>query len=191
LYLQIYFFSKACREEATVVGANVPAMERSPAEDQSLVLRDFLPYLLNRAGIKTGQSFAQDLQAFGLTLTDWRILIALSQADNQRLLELAEIVVTDVSTLSRQVAALQRAGLILRKRDRNDGRALRLALSAKARHLLLRTIPIARMHERVAVRGISDADLATLRRCTSIIYHNLQAFDAEADQDRVETALGI
>jgi DNA-binding MarR family transcriptional regulator len=165
-------------------------MERSAAESHKLILLDFLPYLLNRAGIKTGQSFAQDLQAFGLTLTDWRILIALSQAENQRLLELAEIVVTDVSTLSRQVAALQRAGLILRKRDRNDGRALRLALSAKARHLLLRTIPIARMHERIAVRGINDEDLATLRRCASIIYHNLEAFDDEADRSRVEAALG-
>ena len=159
-------------------------MECGSAEEQKLVLLDFLPYLINRAGIKTGQSFAQDLQTFGLTLTDWRILIALSQADNQRLLELAEIVVTDVSTLSRQVVALQRAGLILRKRDRNDGRALRLALSAKARNLLLRIIPIARMHQHVAVRGINDQDLATLRRCASIIYHNLEAFDDEADQYR-------
>ena len=153
-------------------------------DEQNLVLLDFLPYLINRAGIKTGQSFAQDLQRFGLTLTDWRILIALSQSNNQRLLELAEIVVTDVSTLSRQVVALQRAGLVLRKRDRNDGRALRLALSAKARNLLLRIVPIARIHERLAVRGLSEQDLATLRRCTSVIYHNLQAFDNEAEQSR-------
>jgi DNA-binding MarR family transcriptional regulator len=154
------------------------AMEPGSKDEQKLILVDFLPYLINRAGIKTGQSFAHDLEAFGLTLADWRILIALSQADNHRLFELAEVVVTDVSTLSRQVVALQRAGLVLRKRDRNDGRALSLALSAKARHLLQRIIPIARMHEREAVRGISEDDLATLRRCTSIIYHNLEAFDA-------------
>jgi len=154
-------------------------MERGAAAEEKLVLMDFLPYLVNRAGIKTGQSFAQDLQAFGLTLTDWRILTALSQADNQRLLELAEIVVTDVSTLSRQVAALQRAGLILRKRDRRDGRAVSLLLSAKARNLVRKIIPIALMHERVATRGISAQDLQTLRRCTSIIYDNLEAFDEE------------
>jgi len=165
-------------------------METGSAEDEKLVLGDFLPYLVNRAGIRTGQSFAKDLERFGLTLTDWRILIALSQADNQRLFELAELVVTDVSTLSRQVAGLQRAGLILRKRDRNDGRALSLALSAKARNLLRRIVPIARMHERVAVRGINDDDLATLRRCATIIYHNLEAFDDKADHYRVEPALG-
>ena len=158
-------------------------MEHSAEEGQELLLLDFLPYLINRAGIKTGQSFAQDLQAFGLTLTDWRILIALSQADDQRLFELAQIVVTDVSTLSRQVVALQRAGLILRKRDRNDGRALRLALSAKARNLLRKIVPIARMHAREAVRGISDQDLATVRRCASIIYDNLEAFDEHRWRD--------
>jgi DNA-binding MarR family transcriptional regulator len=154
-------------------------MERSPAEDEPLVLSEFLPYLINRAGIKTGQSFGLDLRTFGLTLTDWRILIALSQAADQRLLELAEIVVIDVSTLSRQVVALQRSGLILRKRHRTDGRALRLALSAKARNLLQKIIPIAKMHARIAVRGISDQDLATLRRCASTIYENLEAFDVQ------------
>ena len=156
-----------------------PVMERSSAVDHTLILSEFLPYLVNRAGIKTGQSFGQDLQTFGLTLTDWRILIALSQADNQRLLELAEVVVTDVSTLSRQVAALQRAGHILRKRDRADGRAVRLALSAKARNVLQKVIPIARMHARVAVRGICAEDLATLRRCATTIYENLEAFDEQ------------
>ena len=152
---------------------------RVDAEEEILVLTDFLPYLVNRAGIKTGQSFSRDLQAFGLTLTDWRILIALAQTDHQRLLELSEIVVTDVSTLSRQVGALQRAGLILRKRDRADGRAVRLALSAKARALLANVIPIAHMHARAAVRGISDRDLATLRRCAATIYANLETFDEE------------
>ena len=156
--------------------ANVMARE---AAEHKLVLVDFLPYLVNRAGLKTGQSFGQDLQTFGLTLTDWRILIALSQADSHRLLELAEIVVTDVSTLSRQVVALEHSGHILRRRDRTDGRALRLALSAKARHLLQEIIPIASMHERVAVRGISAQDLATLRRCAATIYENLEAFDEE------------
>ena len=157
-------------------------MERSAATEHKLVLTEFLPYLVNRAGIKTGQSFSQDLQTFGLTLTDWRILIALSQADNQRLLELAEIVVTDVSTLSRQVVALERTGHILRMRDRQDGRAVRLALSRKARILLQKVIPIARMHARVAVRGISADDLATLRRCAATIYENLETFDEERQQ---------
>jgi DNA-binding MarR family transcriptional regulator len=158
-------------------------MERSQAVEETLVLEEFLPYLINRAGIKTGQSFGQDLRTFGLTLTDWRILIALSQAADQRLLELSEIVVTDVSTLSRQVVALQRSGFILRKRDRTDGRALRLTLSAKARNLLQKIIPIAQMHALVAVRGISDQDLATLRRCAETIYENLEAFDVSRMSD--------
>ena len=167
--------------------AKAPSMERNAVAEQKLVLEDFLPYLVNRAGIKTGQSFAQDLQTFGLTLTDWRILIALSQADKQRLLELAEIVVSDVSTLSRQVTALERAGFIVRGRSRHDGRALSLMLSAKARTLIRKIIPIAQMHERVATQGISARDLVTLRRCASVIYENLEVFDEQRKQTARKT----
>lgn len=149
-----------------------------------LVLGEFLPYLLNRAGVKTGQTFSRDLEAFGLILSDWRILIALWQSEHQPLSVIAEMTVSDLSTMSRQVRALEKAGLIARQRSTSDGRALNLVLTPKGKKMTAQIIPIAKSHESAATQGITEKDLNTVRRCVSQIYQNLVAFDKQREESR-------
>ena len=148
----------------------------------SLVLSKFLPYLLNRAGVKTGQTFSRDLSKFGLVLSDWRILIALWQNEPQSLNAVAEITVSDLSTMSRQVRALEKAGFIARERSTDDGRALNLVLTPKGKKTTAQIIPIAKLHERAATQGINAEELETVRRCVSRIYENLVLFDKRNDE---------
>ena len=147
--------------------------------EDRFVLNDFLPYLANRAGVKTGLIFTRDLQAFGVTLSEWRILIALWDNERLRLGEVADVVVIDLSTLSRHVRALERAGLVARSRSEADRRALSLVLTAKGRRLTARIIPVAKMHEHVASRGLKSEDLAALRRCLTQMFANLSSFERE------------
>lgn len=144
---------------------------------EELSLPDFLPYLLNRAGVQTGQNFSLALKKFRLTLPEWRILIALWQSDNQRLRDLVETTTVDHSTLSRQIASLEKAGLVARKRSASDARALSLVVTAKGRKLTARIIPIARAHEAAATEGLTDEQLETLRFCLKLIYKNLKGFE--------------
>lgn len=137
------------------------------------VLQDFLPYLTNRAGVKTGLVFDQDLREFGISLFEWRILSALWDGENLSLNDIAEVIVADLSTTSRQVKGLVCAGLVARARPDEDRRALSLVLTAEGRELTKRIIPIARTHERIATQGLTPADLAALRRCLIRIYENL------------------
>ena len=148
--------------------------------DERFVLKDFLPYLANRAGVKTGLVFGEDLHAFGVTLAEWRILIALWENENLRLNDVAEIIVADLSTTSRQVRGLEREGLIARARSRTDRRALDLVLTEKGRDLTSRLIPVAQMHERVATRGLTPSDLTVLRHCLQTIYENLISFETQS-----------
>lgn len=141
-----------------------------------LILDQFMPYILNRAGHRTGEMFSQDLIEFGLVLSDWRIMIALWQNENRRLNELADITFSDLSTLSRQVRAMEKSRLIARKRSRTDGRALNLVLTPKGRTITAKLIPIARMYENVATLGISDKETDIVRRCVTKMYKNLEAF---------------
>ena len=106
-------------------------------------LQEFLPYLLNRAGVKTGLVFGQALQAFGITLSEWRILSALWEQDGLRLNDIAAIVVADVSTTSRQVRALEQAALVARARSGADRRALHLVLTEAGRALTAEILGIA------------------------------------------------
>jgi DNA-binding MarR family transcriptional regulator len=144
---------------------------------EQLALESFLPYLLNRAGVQTGQIFSLALKKFRLTLPEWRILIALWQSNDQRLRDLAETTVVDHSTLSRQIAALERAGLVARMRSKSDARALCIALTPKGKKLTARIIPIARAHEAAATKGLTEQQLLNLEHCLKLIYENLKAFE--------------
>jgi DNA-binding MarR family transcriptional regulator len=104
-------------------------------------------------------------------------MIALWQNEHQPLSSIAEITVSDLSTMSRQVRALEKSGLIARQRSKSDGRALNLALTAKGKKLTEKLIPIAKLHESAATAGICEEDLLTVRRCVTQIYENLAAFE--------------
>ena len=143
------------------------------------VLDDFLPYLLNRAGVKIGQSFARDIAPLGVTLPMWRVMVALWQNGDQRLGDLAERTSIDLSTLSRLLVALQRKRFILRGRSGADGRALSVSLTARGRAMTEKIIPIARRYESVAIRGLDKASVRALKDMLTTLYANIQTFDRE------------
>jgi MarR family transcriptional regulator, organic hydroperoxide resistance regulator len=149
------------------------------ASYEQLLLAKFLPYLLNRAGVQTGQIFSLALKEFGLTLADWRILIALWQREDQRLRDLVETTVVDHSTLSRQIVALEDAGLLVRRRSKNDGRALCIGLTAKGKKLTARIIPVARQQAAAAIDGLTKPQLQTLEECLNRIFENLQVLEKQ------------
>jgi len=145
---------------------------------RKLVLQDFLPYLLNRAGLRIGLMFSRDIEPFGVTLPMWRVMIELWHRGEHRLGELSERTSIDMSTLSRLVVSMQSDGLVVRRRSGLDGRALSLTLTTRGGELTKRIVPIARRYEKLAMQGLSERDLATLKRLLGTIYGNLQVADA-------------
>jgi DNA-binding MarR family transcriptional regulator len=145
----------------------------------ALVLDDFLPYLLNRAGVKIGLAFSRDIAEHKVTLPMWRVLIALWESGDQRLGELAERTSIDVSTLSRLLGTLQRKRLIARGRSGIDARALSVSLTDQGRVMTEKIIPIARHYEEVATRGVSETDLRRLKKLLVKLYSNIETLDRE------------
>jgi DNA-binding MarR family transcriptional regulator len=139
-----------------------------------------LPYLIARAGTRMGQAFSRELKPFGLSLTEWRVCVALHHQPHQRLSELASHTSTEPSTLSRVVEGLLQRGLLLRDRSGEDARALALSLTDAGRDLTLRIIPLAQLYERVSLSGLSQAQADALRDMLRIVYDNLAVLDREA-----------
>ncbi|MGB8187475.1 MAG: MarR family transcriptional regulator, partial [Pseudolabrys sp.] len=83
-------------------------------------LADFIPYLLNRAGVRIGLAFARDIEPLGMTLPMWRVMVALWENGDQRLGDIAEHTSIDISTLSRLLGTLQRKQFIVRRRSGKD-----------------------------------------------------------------------
>jgi DNA-binding MarR family transcriptional regulator len=97
---------------------------------RKLNLQTFLPYLLNRAGLRVGLMFSRDIEPFDITLPMWRVMVELRHNGDHRLGELSERTSIDMSTLSRLLVAMQRRNLIVRRRSGVDARALSLTLTA-------------------------------------------------------------
>jgi len=139
-----------------------------------LVLQDFLPYLLNRVGMKIGSMFSLDVEEYDVTLPMWRVLIELWHKGDHRLGELAERTSIDLSTLSRLVVSMQRKKLVVRRRSGVDRRALSLTLTKKGVALTETVAPIAMHYEQVAMRGMSKVEVAQLKRLLRKAFGNLE-----------------
>lgn len=148
----------------------------------SFALADFIPYLLNRAGVKIGLSFARDISSLGVTLPMWRVMVALWEGGDQRLGDLAEKTSIDFSTLSRLLVNLQKKNFVIRRRSGEDARALSVSLTAKGRAMTERIIPVACHYADVATRDLSEQDIARLKRLLIKLFVNIQTFDAEFEE---------
>ncbi|WP_374634559.1 MarR family winged helix-turn-helix transcriptional regulator [Ferrovibrio sp.] len=149
-----------------------------------LVLDDYLPYLINRAGVSLVQRFGAVLREEGLGIQDWRALAALYEIANGtaidgsggvRLSDLSERTAIEISTLSRVVAGMERNGMLLRERDASDARAVAIRLTPRGLCLAAKLIPAGTALEQVALAGLDAAEATQLKALLRRIYTNLKA----------------
>jgi DNA-binding MarR family transcriptional regulator len=149
---------------------------------RKLVLQDFLPYLLNRAGLRIGLMFSRDIEHFDVTLPMWRVMLELWHNGDHRLGELSERTSIDLSTLSRLLVVMQRKQLIVRRRSGLDGRALSLTLTQRGLELTEQIAPYAVRYEDVAMRGLTDAEVGQLKQLLKKVYLNLETDERDTAQ---------
>jgi DNA-binding MarR family transcriptional regulator len=152
------------------------------AMSRKLILQDFLPYLLNRAGLRVGLMFSRDIEPFEVTLPMWRVMIELWHNGDHRLGELSERTSIDMSTLSRLLVSMQRKNLIVRRRSGLDGRALSLTLTPRGLALTEKIVPQALHYEDVAMEGMNGREVTTLKDLLKRVYRNLENADRVATQ---------
>ncbi|HTP83769.1 MAG TPA: MarR family transcriptional regulator [Alphaproteobacteria bacterium] len=141
-------------------------------------LGGYLPYLINRAGVRLAVAFGRELKPHGVVVQEWRVLAALAAHGAQRLSDLAALTSIDLSTLSRLVGRMVRGGLVARGRVDpgrmgGDRREVRVRLTARGRQTTRGIIPMARHYEKVALAGFSSAEARTLKRQLIRLYSNL------------------
>ncbi len=109
-----------------------------------LDLAEFMPYLINRVGAALVERFTADaLTGTQLTIGTWRLLLAMSNHDGTRQVDLAELTSIEVSTVSRLVTRLVQRGLVSRARSSRSNREVLVSLTAKGRALVASLVPIA------------------------------------------------
>lgn len=152
-------------------------------------LTKYLPYLVNRTGVRIATAFGEELRAHAITLQMWRVLAALDHADGQRISDLAALISIDVSTLSRILDAMQEKGLIERRRGNGgDARVVTVHETDAGHALTAKIIPRARHYEEVALRDFTAEEEKALKAMLVRVFRNIDALDQEAGEGKTKAA---
>ncbi|MGQ0580591.1 MAG: MarR family winged helix-turn-helix transcriptional regulator [Reyranella sp.] len=136
-------------------------------------LDGYLPYLLNRAGARIATAFSEEVRPLGATLQTWRVLAALRERDGRRMGDLSETTSIEVSTLTRLVDNMESKGLVARRRDTADARAVTLHATPAGRRMTRIILPIAERYEKVALLGFSDTEARVLKTALRRLFDNM------------------
>ncbi len=136
-------------------------------------LDGYLPYLLNRAGTRIATAFSEEVRPLGVTLQTWRVLAALNERDGRRMGDLSEVTSIEVSTLTRLIDNMEIKGLVSRRRDAADARAVTVHATPPGRRMTRMILPIAKRYEKVAIEGFSEAEVTVLKTALRRLFHNM------------------
>jgi DNA-binding MarR family transcriptional regulator len=124
-------------------------------------LQQFAPYLMNRIMGRYNATILSELRARKLTTAQMRALAVLAVADGLTVNELAVYTVTEQSTMSRTLDAMDAQGLVRRVAHDSDNRIRLIYLSATGRALFETLWPLMWQAFRAMFDGVGEAEYAT------------------------------
>ena len=151
-------------------------------------LDDYLPFLVNRIGPPVEAGFAGPLQEAGITLPMWRVMAVILSDGPRRLNDLSGRISLPLSSASRLVSAMVAGGHLSRVRSAEDGRAIRLDLTASGRRIARRVAEQARHYEDRMTRNFTANEEAELKRLLRKLYGDLAGAEAPEPELEEETS---
>ncbi|WP_418606876.1 MarR family winged helix-turn-helix transcriptional regulator [Georgenia sp. SUBG003] len=129
-------------------------------------------------------------QACGLQAAQVELLGALRRAEECRVASLATHQLVDPSVVSRQIATLEKRGLVARRPDPDDGRASLVSLTDAGRE---KVAEVRRLHLEAVTESMRDwpvervsrlaGDLADLGAAAAVVYTNLSGALPATEKD--------
>ena len=119
--------------------------------------------LIRRSARQITQTYDAALKDTGLRITQYSILANLDREKGLSITELANVMVIDRTTLTRNLRPLQRDGLVVLS-DGPDKRSRALTLTDEGRKLFKTARPLWRETERKVRQGMDSEELGRLRQ---------------------------
>jgi DNA-binding MarR family transcriptional regulator len=120
----------------------------------------FAPYLMNRIMGRYNANLQSALRAQDLSTVKMRTLAVLSVVPALTISELSVYAVTEQSTMSRTVEAMEKAGLLERSEREGDGRVREICLTRKGRAEFDRVWPTMHARYEEMFAGIDEEERA-------------------------------
>jgi len=126
---------------------------------------DLVPFRLNRLMAAWNARLEALLAERGASFAPWRVLMVAARAGRPlTIVELAALTLVPHSTLSRQITALEREGLLRRGRHAADGRAVSVELTARGRARYREWLPLALGEAEAGLGALTPAERTLLLR---------------------------
>lgn len=142
-----------------------------PAARSTPDLEDFVCFAIYSAGHAFNRVYKPLLSALDLTYPQYLVMVALWINDDQTVGDLGEKLFLESSTLTPLLKRLESAGLVTRKRDKDDERQVRVRLTAKGGALRAKARSVGECA--FEATGMSEAALRRLQSDIATLRDNL------------------
>ena len=130
-------------------------------------------YLLNRAVARYRQVIERELRRIGVDVPTWRVLMILGEHEPEPIGRIAANAVINVSTMTRMIERMEKAGLVRTMQSSQDGRVTEVALTEAGRERLASARQVtAPVYER-AIEGFSAPEFGRLLKALDRLHDNL------------------
>lgn len=136
-------------------------------------LDDYVLYNLIRLSSTYNAEMERALKRHGLTTTEWRILSLLKDRSPSTVGELARRSVTKLPTITRMLARMEKAGLVLRDASSADRRVVEVTMTAQAEQTLNLVRSIGQKVFDKAFQDISAEQISEMTQLLKQIRENL------------------
>ena len=143
--------------------------KRPPSPIPDPKLSDFLCFSVYSANLAFGRAYKPILDALGLTYTQWIILVALSEENDQTVKALGETLFLESNTLTPILKKLEAQGYLTRRRDPADERQLIVSLTDAGHRLREK----GRDRTLVAASGLDADEVGRLQKAIAQLRDNL------------------
>lgn len=132
--------------------AKKPKLKAASEKKPGFRVEDSHAYYIYSLQSASYSRLAEAVRPHGLTTPGWRVVANLQEQDGISLRDLARRTSTDVSNLSKLIAAMEAGGLVTRTRSATDARRVLVHITDAGRKTFEAALP--------AVRGVLDRSLA-------------------------------
>lgn len=140
-------------------------------------LNNFAPYIMNRIMARWNANLSEDLKARDITTVKMRALAVLNVSTSLTINELSIFAVTEQSTMSRTVDALEEQGLIRRTPRADDMRVRDVTITDEGRAMFEDVWPIMYDDLRRMFRDIDDDEYRVFLGTLHKILKNIRRHD--------------
>jgi MarR family transcriptional regulator for hemolysin len=130
----------------------------------------------------------ETLRRFDLTPVQWRVLANLQEYDGQNVYSLAERSYTNRANLSRDVAKLEKLGLVKRQRESRDQRNVLVTLTEAGKVKFDQARPAVEQETDFVLEGLSSSEIELLMKLLVKVKHNSYRQHPLIHNERKETS---